>query len=145
MRALAKELQIDEETILYVIHDNLRGHNSYMMKRGQFLSKKARDNHQTKAKYLLKKLKHKEKLGILLFSSDKKNCPGPGSELQKDQRLYKIPEEVPTVRHRQFPVSLILAVLDSKDTCLIQAARVNSVIYTEVLNLWITSITGGKL
>ncbi|UYV73719.1 hypothetical protein LAZ67_11000496 [Cordylochernes scorpioides] len=62
MRALAKELQVDEATIRRVVHEDLR-YKSYMMWRGHFMSERIMINHMTKAKRLLNKLKHPEEPG----------------------------------------------------------------------------------
>ena len=154
MRALARELQVDDATIRRVVHEDLR-YKSYVMRRGQFLSERTRENRLTRAKRLLNKLKHPEEPGMLWFFSDEKIFVQDQKVNRKNDRwLCQSPDEVPTVMHTKFPASvMVLGVVSSEGDVMpphffLQGARVNAVAYTDVLNTvvkpWITAVARGR-
>ena len=66
MRAIAKEKDVSEATIRRVVHEDIR-YKSYVMRRGQFLPEKAKENRVIRSRRLLNKLKHPEAPGMLCF------------------------------------------------------------------------------
>ncbi|UYV70338.1 TRAF4 [Cordylochernes scorpioides] len=61
MRALARELQVNEATIQRVVHEDLH-YKSYIMRRRQFMSERIKVNCMTRAKRFLNKLNHPREL-----------------------------------------------------------------------------------
>lgn len=154
IRALGRELQVDEATIRRVVHEDLR-YKSYVMRRGQFMSEKTRENRVTRAKRLLNKLKHPEEPGMLWFFSDEKNFVQDQKVNRRNDRwLCQTSEEVPTVMHTKFPAAvMVLGVVSSEGDVMPphffrQGLRVNAAAYTDVLETvvkpWITAVARGR-
>lgn len=64
MRSIAQHLQVTESTIRCVMHGDLR-YQSYVMRRGQFMSDKTRENCSVRSRRLLNELKHPEEPDML--------------------------------------------------------------------------------
>ena len=60
MRSIVKKLHVSEKTIRRIVHEDIR-HNSCVMKRGQFISEKSKENRLNRSKRLLNKLKNPAK------------------------------------------------------------------------------------
>lgn len=154
MRALAKDFQVDEATIRRVVHEDLR-YKSYVIRRGQFMSQKTRENRVIRARRLLNKLKHPEEPGILWFFSDEKNFVQDQKVNRRNDRwLCQTAGEVPTVMHTKFPASvMVLGVVSSEGDVMPpfffrQGLRVNAASYTEVLETvvkpWMDGVARGR-
>ena len=57
MRSIAKKLHVSEKTIRRNVHEDIR-YKSYVIKRGQFISEKSKENCLNRSKRLLNKLKN---------------------------------------------------------------------------------------
>ena len=72
MREIARKINVSESTNRRTVHEDIR-YKSYVMRRGQFLSAKNRENRVIRSKRLLNKLTHPEEPNMLWFFSDEKN------------------------------------------------------------------------
>lgn len=121
------------------------------MCREQFLSEKVRDNHLTKPKRLFNKLKQEEELLMLLFSwyeeknvlAQEVNRKKIGDCIISPKRFWMSCKEI-SQPHWWFG-----GIVSSEDDLMTasvfpQGARVNAVVYADVLRLWIHSITRRK-
>lgn len=70
-----------------------------MQRKGRFLSERKKKV-MTRKNHFFNKLKQQEESGMLLYRSKRKTSYGKEMEPEKDWRLYKIPEEVSIVIHR---------------------------------------------
>ncbi|XP_011068611.1 PREDICTED: uncharacterized protein LOC105154645 isoform X1 [Acromyrmex echinatior] len=72
IRAISRDLQVSECTIRRIVHEDIR-YKSYVMRKGQFMSARTREQRFIRAQRLLSKLKHSEISDMLWFYSDEKN------------------------------------------------------------------------
>lgn len=145
---LGRVLQVEESIFQRAIYEDLLYKlKSYIMNRGQFLSDRTRKNHLIKAKHLLSKVKHLQEPGMLWFFSDDRMCAA-----KNDRCLFKTYEEIPTIIHAMFPVSMVVLVSSDGNVIspyfFLQETKSNAVAYTVVLNTvvkpWITAIAWGR-
>lgn len=154
MRAIANQLLVSESTIRRVVHEDIR-YKSYVMRRGQFMSDKNRENRVIRSKRLLNKLKHPEEPNMLWFFSDEKNFDQDQKVNRRNDRwLCSNPTEVPTVMHTKFPSSvMVLGVVSNEGHVMPphffpQGLRVNAAAYIETLDTvvkpWIEGVARGR-
>ena len=102
---MAKDFKVSKCTIRRVVHEDVR-YKSYVMRSGQFISEKTKENRLIRAKRLLSKLKHQE-TGTLWFFSDEKNFDQDQKVNPRNDRwLCRDPSEVPAVMHTKFPAAV---------------------------------------
>ncbi|XP_046868909.1 uncharacterized protein LOC124461437 [Drosophila willistoni] len=152
IRALAKDLNVSDGLIRRVVHEDLR-YKSYVMRRGQFMSDKTREQRVIRSNRLLNEIKHPEAAEMLWFFSDEKNFDQDQKINRRNDRwLCSNPTEVPVVMHTKFPATvMVLGVVSNKGHVMpphffSQGLRVNSAAYIEVLETvvkpWIESVCG---
>lgn len=154
MRSLAKQLQVSEGTIRNVVHENIE-YKSYVLKKGQFLSERIKENRLIRSKRLLNKVKHPAEEDVIWFFSDEKNFDQDQKANRRNDRwLCKDPSEVPRIMHNKFPATvMVLGVVSNEGHVMPphffpQRLRVNSAAYIEVLQTvvkpWIDSVRNGR-
>ena len=72
IRAISRDLQISECTIRRIVHEDIR-YKSHVMRKGQFISARTREQRFIRAQRLLCKLKHSKISDMFWFYSDEKN------------------------------------------------------------------------
>ena len=66
MRSIARELKMSNSTVRTIVNENIR-YKSYVIRRGQFLSRQLKERRLEKAKKLLSKLKNPERKKYLNY------------------------------------------------------------------------------
>lgn len=154
IRGIARDLQVSEGTIRTVVHEDIR-YQSYVRRKGQFMSAKTQEQRLLRAKRLLNKLKHPEEPGLLWFFSDEKNFDQDQKVNRRNDRwLCADPSGVPRVMHTKFPATvMVLGVVSSEGHVMPphffpQGLRVNAAAYIEVLETvvkpWIDSVRNAR-
>lgn len=154
IRALARELNVDEKTVRNCVHEDIR-YKSYALKKHQFMNEATMERRADKAARLLVKLKHPQAQNQLIFFSDEKNfCQDQKVNKRNDRWLCADVEEVPVVMSTKFPATvMVLGVISSEGDVMPpfffeEGLRVNADAYIHVMDTvvkpWMEGIAGDR-
>lgn len=117
MHSIARELQMSDITVRRIVAEEIR-YRSYVLRRGQFMTK---ERLFEKARKLLTKLKNPKEAKPLIFFSDEKNFQHDQMVNRRNSRwLCENPDEVPIVMKTKFPAAvMVLSVVSNKGDIMI--------------------------
>lgn len=154
MRSIARELDISGKTVRKIVSENTT-YRSYALRRGQFLTQKAKERRLERARKLLAKLKNPREKKSLIFFSDEKNFQQDQKVNRRNNRwLCESVTNVPIVMKTKFTATvMVLGVVSNEGDIMdpyffSQGLKINADVYLEVLRdvvvPWMKKVANGR-
>ncbi|QQP36092.1 Transposable element tcb2 transposase, partial [Caligus rogercresseyi] len=150
---LATKMGCSKQTIANIINKDL-GYSSYKKRHWMILTEGTRESRRVKVAALLNNLKHKT-AGLLRFFSDENFfSQGQNRNRRNDRWICQNVDEVPVVKHTNFPSSvMVLGVISSEGDSMPpyffeKGLKVNTAIYIDVMKNvvkpWMDLVANGR-